>query len=59
MTLPPKGQELGAYDKPFVGIIMGEHVTLLLWSLVPPDIGCGKWVLTGRGFSAGYGFNCP
>ena len=29
---------------------MGEHVTLLLWSLVPPDIGCDKWVLTGRGF---------
>ena len=50
MTLPPKGQDLGAHDKPFVGIIMGEHVTLLLWSLIPPDVGCDKWVLTGRGF---------
>ena len=52
MSCPPPSylQDLGAYDKPLVGIIMGEHVTLLLWSLVPPDLGCDKWILTGRGY---------
>ena len=34
---------------PGLRIHMGEHATLLLCALVTPDIGCDKWVLTGRG----------